>query len=65
MTRNSRLLMCCAVVAVMVLLGSFARAKERAVDEVKQEILRRVDANEPPFDGLRQADVNEVLKSLP
>ena len=64
MTRSLRLLVCWAIVAVVVLSGSFACAKEHTLDEIKQEILRRVDANEAPFDGLLRGDVNEVLNSL-
>ncbi len=52
----------CMAAALVVL--TTAVAKEPTLDDVKKEVLRRTTDNAPPFDRLRKAEVEDILKSL-
>ena len=52
----------CMTASLLMLATSVA--KEPTLDDVKKEVLRRTTDNAPPFDRLRKAEVEDILKSL-
>jgi len=55
---------CCSIITVLPLLTSPAQAEqERSLGDVKKEVMRRAGRSNP-FDGVRPADAEQVLKSI-
>src|SRR5215213_4724482 len=55
---------CCSIAAALLFLTLPAQAEqERSLDDVKKEVMRRAGRSNP-FDGIRPADAEQVLKSI-